>query len=43
MNTLIKKFFKPAFERFNEVQPSMAIDLATAVLMVEVSKGSRKN
>ena len=38
MNTLIKKFFKPAFERFNEIQPSMAIDLATAVLMVEVSK-----
>ncbi len=38
MNNLIKKFFQPAFERFNEVQPSMAIDLATATLMVEVSK-----
>jgi len=38
MNKLIKKFFQPAFERFNEVQPSMAIDLATATLMVEVSK-----
>lgn len=38
MNKLIKKFFQPAFERFNEIQPSMAIDLATATLMVEVSK-----
>ncbi len=38
MKTLINKFFKPTFERFNAVQPSMAIDLATAVLMVEVSK-----
>ncbi len=38
MNNLIKKFFQPAFQRFNEVQPSMAIDLATATLMVEVSK-----
>jgi len=38
MKTLIKKFFKPTFERFNAVQPSMALDLATAVLMVEVSK-----
>lgn len=38
MNKLIKKFFQPAFEHFNEVQPSMAIDLATATLMVEVSK-----
>lgn len=38
MNRLIKNFFQPAFKRFNEVQPSMAIDLATATLMVEVSK-----
>ncbi len=38
MKKLIKKFFQPAFEHFNEVQPSMAIDLATATLMVEVSK-----
>ena len=38
MNKLIKNFFQPALERFNEIQPSMAIDLATATLMVEVSK-----
>ena len=38
MNKLIKNFFQPAFERFNAVLPSMAIDLATATLMVEVSK-----
>ena len=38
MNKLIKDFFKPAFEKFNAVQPSMALDLATATLMVEVSK-----
>lgn len=38
MNNLLKKFFQPAFEHFNEVQPSMAIDLATATLMVEVSQ-----
>jgi uncharacterized tellurite resistance protein B-like protein len=38
MKQLIKKFFEPAFKRFNEIQPSMAIDLATAILMIEVSR-----
>jgi len=38
MKSFIEKFFKPNFERFNQIQPSMAIDLATAVLMVEVSR-----
>ncbi len=38
MKAFIEKFFKPNFERFNQIQPSMAIDLATAVLMVEVSR-----
>jgi uncharacterized tellurite resistance protein B-like protein len=38
MTTLLEKFFKPRFHRFNEIQPSMAIDLATAVLMIEVSR-----
>ncbi len=38
MKAFIEKFFKPKFERFNQIQPSMAIDLATAVLMVEVSR-----
>jgi uncharacterized tellurite resistance protein B-like protein len=37
MKKLIEKYFQPAFERFNQVQPSMALDLATAVLMIEVS------
>ena len=37
MIKLIQKYFQPAFERLNQVQPSMAIDLATAVLMIEVS------
>ena len=38
MNAFLEKFFKPKFNHFNEIQPSMAIDLATAVLMVEVSR-----
>lgn len=38
MKALIKSFFKPTFERFNQQQPTMAIDLATAILLVEVSK-----
>ena len=38
MKALIERFFKPTFERFNQQQPAMAIDLATAVLLIEVSK-----
>ena len=38
MNAFLEKFFKPKFHHFNDIQPSMAIDLATAVLMVEVSR-----
>lgn len=38
MNAFLEKFFKPKFNHFNDIQPSMAIDLATAVLMVEVSR-----
>jgi len=38
MKALIDRFFKPTFERFNEVKPEMAIDLATAILMIEVSR-----
>ncbi len=39
MKALIDRFFKPAFDRFNQQQqPAMAIDLATAVLLIEVSK-----
>lgn len=38
MKELIDRFFKPAFERMNQVEPTMAIDLATAVLLVEVSR-----
>jgi uncharacterized tellurite resistance protein B-like protein len=38
MKALIDRFFKPAFDRFNQHQPAMAIDLATAVLLIEVSK-----
>jgi uncharacterized tellurite resistance protein B-like protein len=38
MKALIDRFFKPAFDRFHETQPEMAIDLATAILMIEVSR-----
>ena len=38
MQSFLKKFFQPAFTRLNEDKPEMAIDLATAVLMIEVSK-----
>lgn len=38
MKRLIQKFFQPAFERMNETKPEMAIDLATAILMIEVSR-----
>lgn len=38
MKRLIQQIFKPAFERMNETRPEMAIDLATAVLMIEVSR-----
>ena len=37
MKAHITKLFQNAFQRVNEVQPSMAIDLATAILMIEVS------
>lgn len=38
MKAFIEKFLQPSLDRFNEVKPEMAIDLATAVLMVEVSR-----
>lgn len=38
MKALIDKFFQPALKRFQEQQPIMAIDLATAVLLVEASR-----
>jgi len=34
----IEKFFKPAFERFEQKDPGMALDLATAVLLIEVGR-----
>jgi uncharacterized tellurite resistance protein B-like protein len=38
MKALISRFLKPAFESFNQKEPAMAIELATAVLLIEVSK-----
>jgi len=38
MKALIQQFFKPTFERFNEQEPALAIDLATAILMIEASR-----
>lgn len=38
MNDFLEKFFKPALSRFHEIQPTMALDLATAVLLIEVSR-----
>ncbi|MDJ0880267.1 MAG: TerB family tellurite resistance protein [Gammaproteobacteria bacterium] len=38
MKALIQQFFKPTFERFNKEEPELAIDLATAILMIEVSR-----
>ena len=34
----IEKFFKPTFERFEQKEPGLALDLATAVLLVEISR-----
>lgn len=34
----IEKFFKPAFERFEQKQPQMALELATAVLLLEIAR-----
>ncbi len=38
MKALIDRFFKPNFDRFNQEQPAMALDLATGVLLVEISR-----
>ena len=38
MKALIDRFFKPNFERLNQSEPAMAIELATAVLLVEISR-----
>ncbi len=38
MKALIQQFFQPTFERLNEKEPELAIDLATATLMIEVSR-----
>lgn len=38
MKALIDRFFKPALDRYNEVKPEMTIELATAILMIEVSQ-----
>lgn len=38
MKRLIQKIFQPAFERLNETSPELAIDMATAILMIEVSR-----
>lgn len=38
MKALIQKFFQPTLERFNESKPELAIDLSTAILMIEVSR-----
>ena len=38
MKALIQKFFQPTFEHFNQVEPGMALELATAVLLIEVSR-----
>lgn len=38
MKQLLKKFFQPAFSDLNNTRPEMAIDLATAILMIEVSR-----
>ena len=38
MKALLEKFFQPTLKRFYEEHPIMAIDLATAVLLVEVSR-----
>jgi uncharacterized tellurite resistance protein B-like protein len=38
MKNLIEKLFKPVFENTDETEETMAVDLATAILMIEVSK-----
>ena len=37
MKALIQQFFKPSLDRYAQ-QPKMAVDLATAVLLVEASR-----
>jgi uncharacterized tellurite resistance protein B-like protein len=38
MRSLIDQFLKPRLEQFRQEQPQMAVELATAVLLVEVSR-----
>ncbi len=38
MKSFLEKLLPPGLQRLNDVQPSMEIDLATAVLMVEISR-----
>ncbi len=38
MKQFIKKMFQPAFTNLNESRPGIAIDMATAILMIEVSR-----
>lgn len=38
MNSLIECFFKPTLERMKHSAPEMAVELATAVLLIEVSR-----
>jgi uncharacterized tellurite resistance protein B-like protein len=38
MQSLIERFFNSVFESGNEQKPAMSIDLATAVLLIEVSR-----
>ena len=34
----IEKFFRPTFERFEAREPVLALELATAVLLIEISR-----
>ena len=38
----IERFFAPTFDRFREQAPEMAIELATAVLLVEVARADHR-
>lgn len=38
MKLLIQKLFQDRLDRYIEVKPALAIDLATAILMIEVSR-----
>ena len=38
MKSLIEQFLKPRLEKLNREQPQMAVELATAVLLVEASR-----